>query len=100
MDTRKWRAGDGRPRLTAGGNSSNGQELINTFASSYYVHNGDYFRVKNVSLSYNLPYRWLRRSKLGSVKSIRKRAEPLDLGCFSRDRPGSIVAELSPATRT
>lgn len=56
------------PRLTAGGNLENGQALINTFASSYYVKNGDFFRIKNVNLSYTLPYRWLHRAKLGGVK--------------------------------
>ncbi len=57
------------PRLTAGGNVSNGQGYpFNTVQSSYYVKNGDFFRVKNVSLSYNLPYRWLRRAKVGGVK--------------------------------
>jgi len=57
------------PRLTAGGNTSNGEGYpFNTVASSYWVHNGDFFRVKNVSLSYNLPYRWLRRAKVGDVK--------------------------------
>jgi hypothetical protein len=55
--------------LTAGGNTSNGEGYpFNTVASSYWVHNGDFFRVKNVSLSYNLPYRWLRRAKVGDVK--------------------------------
>jgi len=56
------------PRLTAGGNAENGQSLINSFASSYYVKNGDFFRIKNVNLSYTLPYRWLRRAKFGGVK--------------------------------
>ncbi len=56
------------PRLTAGGNAENGQSLINSFASSYYVKNGDFFRIKNVNLSYTLPYRWLRKVKFGSVR--------------------------------
>lgn len=56
------------PRLTAGGNQQNGQAFINSFASSYYVKNGDYFRIKNVILSYTIPYRWLRRAKFGGVK--------------------------------
>jgi TonB-linked SusC/RagA family outer membrane protein len=57
------------PRLTAGGNTNNGEGYpYNTVMSSYWVHNGDFFRVKNVSLAYNLPYRWLRRAKVGDVK--------------------------------
>ncbi|HEV2479137.1 MAG TPA: SusC/RagA family TonB-linked outer membrane protein, partial [Puia sp.] len=42
------------PRLTAGGNQYNGEAAINTFASSYWVKNGDFFRIKNVCLSYTL----------------------------------------------
>lgn len=61
-------AGATAPRLTAGGNPENGQALINSFASSYYVKNGDFFRIKNVNLSYTIPYRWLHRAKLGGVK--------------------------------
>ena len=56
------------PRLTAGGNLENGQSLTNTFSSSYYVKNGDFFRIKNISLSYTLPYGWVRRVKFGGVK--------------------------------
>jgi TonB-linked SusC/RagA family outer membrane protein len=56
------------PRLTAGGNTSNGEAILGGVMSSYWVHNGDYFRIKNVSLSYNVPYRLLRRGKVGSFK--------------------------------
>ena len=56
------------PRLTAGGNQYNGEAIFNTFGSSYWVKNGDFFRIKNVCLSYTVPYGWLRRAKLGGVK--------------------------------
>jgi len=56
------------PRLTAGGNQYNGEAAINSFASSYWVKNGDFFRIKNVCLSYTIPYKWLRRAKLGGIK--------------------------------
>ena len=56
------------PRLTAGGNQYNGEAAINSFASSYWVKNGDFFRIKNVCLSYTVPYKWLHRAKLGGIK--------------------------------
>jgi len=56
------------PRLTAGGNQYNGEAIFNNFASSYWVKNGDFFRIKNVCVSYTIPYRWLHRLKLGGIK--------------------------------
>ena len=54
------------PRLTAGGNANN---FSPGFASSsYLLQNGNYWRLKNISLGYNLPYQWLKRAKIGSVK--------------------------------
>jgi TonB-linked SusC/RagA family outer membrane protein len=57
------------PRLTAGGNTYNGEGYpFNTVTSSYWVKNGDFFRIKNVSLGYNLPYRLTRKYKVGGIK--------------------------------
>lgn len=41
------------PRLTAGGNNSASSE------STRYLENGDYFKLKTVSLAYSLPKKWL-----------------------------------------
>lgn len=51
------------PRLTADANYN-----YNKAASSFWVRNGNYFRLKNVSIAYNLPYVWIQRLKLGGVK--------------------------------
>ncbi len=51
------------PRLTADANHN-----YNKASSSFWMHDGSYFRLKNVSVAYNLPYRWTSRLKLGSVK--------------------------------
>ena len=53
------------PRLTAGGNSVN---FTPYFPSTFYLHNGNYLRLKNISIAYNLPYSWTRRVKLSGVK--------------------------------
>jgi TonB-linked SusC/RagA family outer membrane protein len=54
------------PRLTAGGNGYNYSPGY--LPSSYFLHNGNFWRLKNVSIGYNLPYSWLKRAKMGSVK--------------------------------
>lgn len=51
------------PRLTADANHN-----YNKAASSFWVRNGSYFRLKNVSIAYSLPYQWMHRLRLGSVK--------------------------------
>jgi TonB-linked SusC/RagA family outer membrane protein len=51
------------PRLTADANHN-----YNKSASSFWMHDGSYFRLKNVSIAYNLPYSWMQRMHLGSVK--------------------------------
>lgn len=50
------------PRLTAGRNPNN------TVASSFWVRSGNYFRIKNVEVGYNLPYRWTSWLRLGSIR--------------------------------
>lgn len=54
------------PRLTAGGNPYNYNP--GGVYTSYFLHNGDYWRLKNVRVGYNLPYRWLKKAKLGEIK--------------------------------
>lgn len=50
------------PRLTAGSNPNN------TLKSSFWVHSGDYFRIKNVEIGYNLSYKWTSWLGLGSIR--------------------------------
>lgn len=51
------------PRLTADANST-----YNKVSSSFWVRNGNYFRLKNINVAYNLPYSWTSRVRLGSVR--------------------------------
>ncbi|RYY55607.1 MAG: SusC/RagA family TonB-linked outer membrane protein [Chitinophagaceae bacterium] len=55
------------PRLTPGGNAYNYSPL-GFGANSALLHDGNYFRLKNVSVEYNLPYQVIRSLKLSGVK--------------------------------
>jgi TonB-linked SusC/RagA family outer membrane protein len=54
------------PRLTAGGNGYNYSPLYQS--SSFFLRNGNYIRIKNVAIAYNLPYTWIRKLKLRGIK--------------------------------
>jgi TonB-linked SusC/RagA family outer membrane protein len=54
------------PRLTAGGNGYNYAPLFQS--NSYFLQNGNYIRIKNVNIGYNLPYVWIRKLKLRGIK--------------------------------
>lgn len=50
------------PRLTAGNN------INNTQASSFWVRSGDYFRVRNLSVGYTLPFKLSNRFNISQVR--------------------------------
>ncbi|AYD48437.1 SusC/RagA family TonB-linked outer membrane protein [Arachidicoccus soli] len=50
------------PRLTIGGNSNN------TAASSFWMKNGSYVRLKNVEVGYSVPQRWLNHAKFRQIR--------------------------------
>lgn len=50
------------PRLTTDANSDNTQ------ASSFWVQNGAFLRVKNIQLSYTLPANWLKKSFVTGIQ--------------------------------
>jgi TonB-linked SusC/RagA family outer membrane protein len=54
------------PRLTAGGNGYNYSPLFQS--NSFFLRNGNYIRIKNVAVGYNLPYAWIRKLRLRGVK--------------------------------
>ncbi|MBD1367206.1 SusC/RagA family TonB-linked outer membrane protein [Mucilaginibacter sp. ZT4R22] len=49
------------PRLTTG-------NANNTAYSSLYVRSGDYIRLKNAEVSYNLPFSWVKKLRLSGVR--------------------------------
>ncbi|MES2890982.1 MAG: SusC/RagA family TonB-linked outer membrane protein [Bacteroidota bacterium] len=54
------------PRLTAGGSGYNYGPLL--YSHSALLHDGDYFRLKNIHVEYNLPYTLIKRLKISGVK--------------------------------
>jgi TonB-linked SusC/RagA family outer membrane protein len=54
------------PRLTAGGNGYNYNPLYQS--SSFFLRNGNYLRIKNVDVGYNLPYSWMQRLRLKGLR--------------------------------
>jgi TonB-linked outer membrane protein, SusC/RagA family len=54
------------PRLTPGGSGYNFNPIFTS--NSAFLHNGNYFRLKNVHVEYNVPYHWVSRAKLAGVK--------------------------------
>ncbi len=53
-------------RLTPGGNGYNYSPLFSS--NSALLHDGNYFRLKNISVEYNLPFHVIRYLKLSGVK--------------------------------
>lgn len=54
------------PRLTPGGSGYNYNPIFTS--NSAFVHDGNYFRLKNVNVEYSIPYGWIKRLKLAGVK--------------------------------
>ncbi|GAB2686348.1 SusC/RagA family TonB-linked outer membrane protein [Mucilaginibacter koreensis] len=40
----------------------------NTAYSSLYIRSGDYFRLKNAEIGYNLPFQWVRKLKISGIR--------------------------------
>jgi hypothetical protein len=54
------------PRLTAGGSGYNYNPMFTS--NSYFLKNGNYFRLKNVNVEYSLPYNLIKRLKVAEIK--------------------------------
>ncbi|MCW3094309.1 MAG: TonB-dependent receptor [Ferruginibacter sp.] len=54
------------PRLTAGGSGYNYNPMFTS--NSYFLKDGNYFRLKNVNVEYNLPYNWIKKYKVAGIK--------------------------------
>lgn len=50
------------PRLTIGGNPNN------TAASSFWMKNGNYLRLKNIEVGYSVPQKWMRNAKIRQIR--------------------------------
>ena len=71
----------------------------NSFHSSRFLEDGSYLRLKNISLGYNLPARWVTRAKVGSVRVFASATNLWTLTAYSGPDPevstldGSTVAQ-------
>ncbi len=54
------------PRLTAGGSGYNYGPLFSS--NSALLHDGNYFRLKNINVEYNLPYSLIKSLKISGIK--------------------------------
>ncbi len=54
------------PRLTAGGSGYNYNPMFTS--NSYFIRNGNYFRLKNVHVEYELPFSMVSKFKLAGLK--------------------------------
>jgi TonB-linked SusC/RagA family outer membrane protein len=70
------------PRLTYGFNQNNHIQ-----GSSYWMHSGDYLRLKNIEIGYTLPFGWTKRLKLGSVRLFANAQNLFTYSEFERGDP-------------
>lgn len=66
------------PRLTAGGSGYNYNPLFTS--NSHFLRNGNYFRLKNLHVEYELPNNWISKFKISGIKLF---ANGLNLFTFS-----------------
>ncbi len=55
------------PRLKANGGFGDGYTLS---SSSFWLHSGDYWRVKNINLQYTFPYQWTSRFRVAGITAF------------------------------
>lgn len=78
------------PRLSSTFNQNNYFQT-----SSYWIRSGNYVRLKNVEIGYNLPYGWLKRLRVGSIRVF---VNGLNLWTHAADK--DIDPEISYQTGT
>ncbi|MEP6682136.1 MAG: SusC/RagA family TonB-linked outer membrane protein [Parafilimonas sp.] len=69
------------PRLTPGTNANN------DVSSTYWQHNGDYFRLKNAEIGYTVPFKLTNHLKLQSIRVFANGLNLLTHSNFSRVDP-------------
>ena len=84
------------PRLSYGGNSNNYR------ASTYWLRNGSYIRLKNVELGYNIPKRFVNKLHLDRVRLYLMGTNLLTFSDFKLWDPelGSSNGQQYPLSRT
>ena len=54
------------PRLTAGGNGYNSNPLYSS--NSFFMKDGNYLRLKNINIAYNIPDKLIKKYKVAGIK--------------------------------
>lgn len=80
------------PRLTDGYNPHN------QAVSSYWMHSGNYFRLKNIDIGYSLPFKWTSKFKLASVRIFANGMNLFTRSDYSRVDP-EIYGSAYPVQR-
>ena len=68
VESNRWILGENEdpnaeyPRLSYGGNSNNYR------ASTYWMRNGSYLRLKNLEIGYSLPKNWVNKIRLNNIR--------------------------------
>ena len=50
------------------GTIANPRNSVNYYTSDRFVEKGDYFRLKNLQLGYNLPEKWMKKIGMSSMR--------------------------------
>ena len=85
------------PRLTPGINANNDPFLLSRL-STFWQHNGNYFRVKNVELGYTLPYKVTKHLKVSTVRLFANGLNLFTHAAYNRLDP-EVNAQVYPIQR-
>lgn len=80
------------PRVTPGGN------INNDAWSSYWMRNGNYFRLKNAEIGYSLPYRLVHRIKMNQIRVFANGLNLFTQAAFDRVDP-EVYGQVYPNQR-
>lgn len=68
------------PRLSQ--QKSGSENSYNYEASDFWLFNGAYFRIKNITLGYTLPKRWVNKIKINNVRIYASVTDPISIDAF------------------
>ena len=84
------------PRLTAGVNANNDYNAFyGANANSFWMHKGDYFRIKNIDIGYTINAGWLRRMKVASCRVFFNGMNLFTKAAFNRVDP-EVYTQVYP----
>jgi hypothetical protein len=82
------------PRLMAGGNNGASRE------STRYLENGDYFKLKTISLAYSLPKKWLTPAGVSDFAISIGGENLFTITNYSGDDPEILLSDRFKGTTT